>query len=70
MVFLLVCFFFYKGLLLIRSMEAYTDIISRRTGYPLIVFEDSLPSLFWIEVHHYIVRHNGLCGISGFCQFF
>lgn len=47
-VFLLVCFFFYKGLLLIRSMEAYTDIISRRTGYPLIVFEDSLPSLFWI----------------------
>ena len=48
LVFLLLVFFFRKGLKLIRSKEGYTDIISRRTGYPMIVFEDALGYIFWI----------------------
>ncbi len=47
-VFFLISFFFRKGLNLIRSKEGYSNIISRRTGYPLIVFEDSLFYIFWI----------------------
>ncbi len=47
-VFFLICFFFRKALHLIRSKEAYTKIISRRTGYPLIIFEEALFYIFWI----------------------
>jgi len=47
-VFFLSCFFFRKGIHLLRSKEAYTKIISRRTGYPLIVFEDALFYIFWV----------------------
>ncbi|GAB6143341.1 mechanosensitive ion channel family protein [Desulfocicer niacini] len=47
-VFFLISFFFRKGLKLIRSKEEYTNVISRRTGYPLIVFEDALFYIFWI----------------------
>jgi len=47
-IFFLVCFFFRKGLKLIRKKERYIDIVSRRTGYPLIVFEDALFYIFWI----------------------
>ena len=48
LVFFLSCFFFRKGLHLLRSKEEYTKIISLRTGYPLIVFEDVLFYVFLI----------------------
>ncbi|SMC65833.1 Mechanosensitive ion channel [Desulfocicer vacuolatum DSM 3385] len=47
-VFLLICFFFRKSLKLMRHKQGYAEIISRRTGYPIIVFEDALFYIFWI----------------------
>ncbi len=48
LVFLLIFFFLRRAVNLLRSKEGYTQIISRRTGYPLIVFEDALGYIFWI----------------------
>jgi len=65
----LICFFFRKALHLIRSKEAYTKIISRRTGYPLIIFEEALFLYFLDMPYHYIVRDHFLHGVPGHDKF-
>ncbi|WP_300463567.1 mechanosensitive ion channel domain-containing protein [Desulfobacula sp.] len=46
--FVLFSLFLLKGLFLLKKKDTYKRIISKRTGYPLIVLEDCLYLIFWI----------------------
>lgn len=46
--FLVFCFFVFKGLIFLRQKDGYKNIISKRTGYPLLVLENSLFLVLWI----------------------
>jgi len=46
--FLLISLLGFRGVSLLRQKASYQKILTRRTGYPLIVLERSLGLIFWI----------------------
>ena len=68
--FMLLSFFFFQGLAILRYKESYQNILSKRAGYPLIVLENSLFLIFWILLAVTLSRTQVYFVFPEFIKFF